>query len=272
MPRCFPTSRARFLPLSNGTAPGPWPPGVARHVLDRVDSTNAEAMRLAPGLSGPAWIMARRQTAGRGRRGRAWSDPPGNFAASLVLRPEGGPADAARLSFVAALAVHDALRQLCGPQLNVALKWPNDVLLNGGKLAGILLESVGAGSMVQALVIGIGVNLAAAPDPGTVEPGATRPVSLQGETGLAIGADDFLSVLAVAFDDWHRQMRDFGFGPIRTAWLARAAMLGETITARTGTVETTGRFEGIDETGALILSGPRGRQAIPAADVYFGRP
>ncbi|WP_407946951.1 biotin--[acetyl-CoA-carboxylase] ligase [Paracoccus lichenicola] len=248
-----------------------WPMGVACHVLDRVDSTNAEAMRMAPGLSGPAWIMARRQTAGRGRRGRAWADPPGNFAASLVLRPQGGPADAARLSFVAALAVHDALRRLCGPQLNVALKWPNDVLLNGGKLSGILLESVGSGGTIQALVIGVGVNLAAAPDAGQVEPGATRPVSLQGETGLTITPDDFLPALAVAFDAWHRQMRDFGFAPIRAAWLARAAMLGETITARTGTAQTTGRFDGIDDTGALVLTGPRGRQAIPAADVYFGR-
>lgn len=243
---------------------------MARHVLDRVDSTNAEAMRLAPALSGPTWIMARQQTAGRGRRGRAWTDPPGNFAATLVLRPQGGPGDAARLSFVAALAVHDALRQLCGPQLNVALKWPNDVLLNGGKLSGILLESIGAGASIQALAIGIGVNLAAVPD--TVEPEATRPVSLQGETGLSVSPDDFLSALAVAFDDWSRQMRDFGFAPIRAAWLARAARLGETITARTGTTETTGRFEGIDDTGALILTGPRGRQAIPAADVYFTRP
>ncbi|MFC3169016.1 MULTISPECIES: biotin--[acetyl-CoA-carboxylase] ligase [Paracoccus] len=246
-----------------------WPEGVARHVLDRVDSTNAEAMRLAPSLSGPTWIMARQQTAGRGRRGRAWSDPPGNFAATLVLRPEGGPADAARLSFVAALAVHDALRQLCGPQLNVALKWPNDVLLNGGKLSGILLESIGAGASIQALAIGIGVNLAAAPDAAAVEPGALRPVSLLGETGLVVSTDDLLAALAPAFDDWHRQMRSFGFAPIRAAWLARAARLGETITARTGTVETTGRFDGIDETGALILTGPRGRQAIPAADIYF---
>ncbi|WEF23251.1 biotin--[acetyl-CoA-carboxylase] ligase [Paracoccus sp. S3-43] len=244
-----------------------WPEGVARHVLDRVDSTNAEAMRLAPGLSGPAWIMARQQTAGRGRRGRAWSDPPGNFAASLILRPQGGPADAARLSFVAALAVHDALRALCGPQLNLALKWPNDVLLNGGKLSGILLESMGSGGTIQALVIGIGVNLAAAPE--VVEPGAVRPVSLQGETGLSVTPDDLLTALAASFDGWWRQMRDYGFAPIRAAWLARAAKLGEVITARTGTTETTGRFEGIDETGALILTGARGRQAIPAADIYF---
>jgi BirA family biotin operon repressor/biotin-[acetyl-CoA-carboxylase] ligase len=214
--------------------------------------------------------MARKQEAGRGRRGRAWTDPPGNFAATLVLRPEGSPADAARLSFVAALAVHDALRAVCGPSLNVALKWPNDVLLNGGKLSGILLESAGAAGQVATLAIGIGINLAAAPDPAAVENGATRPVSLLGETGLTVTPDDFLDALACQFDDWHRQLRAYGFGPIRNAWLARAAKLGETITARTGTSETTGRFDGIDETGALILTGPRGRHVIPAADIYFG--
>lgn len=246
-----------------------WPAGVARHVLERVDSTNAEAFRLAPSLSGPAWIMARRQEAGRGRRGRVWTDPPGNFAATLILRPEGGAADAARLSFVAALAVHDALLNLCGPQLNIALKWPNDVLLNGGKLSGILLESAGQGAQVTALAIGIGVNLEAAPRPDGVEQGALRPVSLKGETGLTVTPDELLDALAASFDHWSRQMRDYGFAPIRGAWLARAAKLGETITARTGATETIGRFEGIDETGALILITARGRQAIPAADIYF---
>ncbi|TJZ90096.1 biotin--[acetyl-CoA-carboxylase] ligase [Paracoccus gahaiensis] len=250
--------------------PASWPEGVARHVLDRVDSTNAHALRLAPLLSGPAWIMARRQEAGRGRRGRAWTDPPGNFAATLVMRPEGGPGDAARLSFVAALAVHDALRALCGPGLALSLKWPNDVLLNGGKLSGILLESSGAGGQVAVLAVGIGINLVAAPEPEQLEPGALRPVSLAGETGLQIAPEDLLDALAASFDHWQRQMRTQGFEPIRSAWMARAARLGETITARMGTTETTGRFDGIDPTGALVLTTPRGRQAISAADIQFG--
>ncbi len=214
--------------------------------------------------------MAREQQAGRGRRGRAWADPPGNFAATLVMRPQGPASDAARLSFVAALAVHDALRDLCGPALNLSLKWPNDVLLNGGKLSGILLESSGAGGQVAVLAIGIGVNLAQAPEASQVEPGALRPVSLAGETGLTVTPDDLLDALAIRFDEGARQMAAYGFAPIRAAWLARAARLGETITARTGTAEITGRFDGIDETGALILTGPRGRQAISAADIHFG--
>lgn len=250
-------------------ATGAWPHGVARHILDRVDSTNAEALRIAPQLSGPAWIMARRQEAGRGRRGRVWTDPPGNFAATLILRPEGNPADAAKLSFVAALAVHDALIRLCGPQLNLSLKWPNDVLLNGGKLSGILLESTGSGGQVKALAVGIGVNLAAVPETGSLEDQALRPVSLLGETGMTVTPDDLLAALATSFDVWLRQIRDFGFDPIRKAWLARAARLGETITARTGRSEAVGRFEGIDESGALILTTSHGRQSIPAAEIYF---
>ncbi|MDM7458141.1 MAG: biotin--[acetyl-CoA-carboxylase] ligase [Paracoccus sp. (in: a-proteobacteria)] len=254
----------------NSSGPYRWPEGVARHVLDRVDSTNAEALRMASRLSGPTWIMARRQEAGRGRRGRAWVDPPGNLAATLLLRPDGGPAEAALLSFVAALAVHDALRDLCGPQLAVALKWPNDVLLNGGKLAGILLESTGGAAQVGALAIGVGINLISSPEHGRVEPNALRPVSLVGETGQAVTQDDALDALAISFDRWWRQFRDYGFAPVRTAWLARAARLGETMTARHGADATTGRFDGIDDRGALLLSTPRGRVAITAADIHFG--
>ena len=249
----------------------PWPEGVARHVLARTDSTNAEALRLAPGLSGPAWVMTREQFAGRGRRGREWVMPAGNFAGTLVLRPRGGVQAAAQLSFVAALALYDALGDACGPTARMAIKWPNDVLLNGGKVAGILLESSGSGpGGVQAVAVGIGVNLAAAPAAGSVEPGAIAPVSVRGETGHAVDPEDFLDLLAPAFARWQAQMDSYGFAPIRNAWLARAARLGEPILARTGATESRGIFEGIDDSGALILRGPAGRQVIPAAEVYFG--
>ncbi|MCX8507888.1 MAG: biotin--[acetyl-CoA-carboxylase] ligase, partial [Rhodobacteraceae bacterium] len=153
-----------------------WPEGYARHVLAEVDSTNSEAARLAPGLTRPTWIMARRQTAARGRRGRVWISPAGNFAASLLMRPSGDAAQAALRSFIAALALADSLADLSGPRAHISLKWPNDVLLNGGKVAGILLESVGQGAGLGHLVIGIGVNLVAAPPPEAVEPGAMLPV------------------------------------------------------------------------------------------------
>ncbi|SMO33386.1 biotin--[acetyl-CoA-carboxylase] ligase [Paracoccus laeviglucosivorans] len=248
----------------------PWPEGVGRFVLPRTDSTNAQAMRLGPTLSGPTWIAAHEQAAGRGRRGREWVMPAGNFAGTLYLRPKGGVAAAAQLSFVAALALYDALGAACGPAARLAIKWPNDVLLNGGKVAGILLESAGTGAETQAVCVGIGVNLAAAPDIGAVETGAVTPVSVKGETGFTVTLEDFLDLLAPAFARWQAQLDTYGFASIRNAWLARAARLGETIIARTGKSETRGIFEGIDDTGALILQTPSGRQVLPAADVFFG--
>lgn len=253
--------------MSDPGAVTDWPEGVGRHVLAQTDSTNAEALRLAPSLSGPAWIMAHRQTAGRGRRGRAWADPAGNLAASLVMRPPGEPADAALRSFVAALALHDTLSEIAGPTARLALKWPNDVLLNGGKVAGILLES--AGNAPLTLVIGIGVNLIHAPAPGAVEPGALPPVSLAEQTGQHFTPEAFLDRLAPAFHRREAQLVAEGFGPVRAAWLARAARLGDQITARVGNAARHGRFAGIDQTGALILETASGREAIPAADVFF---
>lgn len=194
---------------------------------------------------------------------------PRNFAATLVMRLQGPAAQVAQLSFVAALALHEALAAVCGPNARLSIKWPNDVLLNGGKVAGILLESAGRGGGVDAVAIGIGVNLAAAPGRDAVEPGATTPVSVLGETGLAVAAEAFLDLLAVAFDGWHRQLQTHGFVPIRNAWTARAARIGQNITARTGKTETVGRFDGIDDSGALVLTTTTGRQVIPAADVYF---
>lgn len=246
-----------------------WPEGVARHVLTEVDSTNSEAARLAPGLTQPTWIFAHHQTAARGRRGRAWIAPAANFGATLVMRPAGAPAAAAQRSFVAALALADALAAVTGPGVTITLKWPNDVLLNGGKVAGILLESAGQGGAVSHLAIGIGVNLAEAPPAAAVEPDAHTPVSLLGETGIRIAPEDFLTPLANAFDRWERQLQTYGFAPIRTAWLARAARIGRPITARTVSETITGRFETIAEDGALVLATSQGRRVIPAADVYF---
>jgi BirA family biotin operon repressor/biotin-[acetyl-CoA-carboxylase] ligase len=246
-----------------------WPEGVARRVLTEVDSTNSEAARLAPGLAQPTWIFAHRQTSARGRRGRDWVSPAGNFGATLVMRSSGPPAEAAQRSFVAALALADALAAVAGPGATITLKWPNDVLLNGGKVAGILLESAGQGGVVSHLAIGVGVNLAHAPPPGALEPGAHAPVSLLGETGIRIAPEEFLPPLANAYDRWERQLRTYGFAPIRTAWLSRAARVGQKITARTVNETIEGTFETIAEDGALVLVTPEGRRVIPAADVYF---
>jgi len=248
--------------LSVDAAPG--------HIaLDEVDSTNAEGFRRAASLTGATWIIAGLQTAGRGRRARPWASPRGNFHGTLVLRPKGPAETVALRSFVAALALRDALVALTGLPGSVALKWPNDVLLNGGKLAGILLESTGLGTPAPVLCIGIGVNLIAAPDPAGLEPGATPPVSLLAETGHRITPEGILAALAPAYARWEATLQTQGFAPLRQAWLAHAARLGEGIRARTGEQTREGRFDGIDQAGNLILRMAHETVAIPAAEVFF---
>lgn len=245
-----------------------WPEGVGRRILASVDSTLSEAARQAATATGPVWILAYEQTAARGRRGRPWKMPPGNFSATLLMQP--GDAESAALrSFVSALALYDAFVAATGRPELFALKWPNDVLLNGGKVAGILLESAGSGKRLSHLGIGIGVNLVTSPDAGEVEPRALRPVSLLDETGVMLRPEEFLTLLASAYAAWEARFAAFGFGPIRQAWLSRAARLGERIVARTGTQETEGVFETVDDDGSLVLATGEGRRAIPAAEVFF---
>jgi BirA family biotin operon repressor/biotin-[acetyl-CoA-carboxylase] ligase len=232
--------------------------------MDSVGSTLSEALRMAPALAGPTWLMAHEQTAARGRRGRAWATPRGNFAGTLVLPMADPPQVAALRSFVAALALFDAFVTVTGKPADFALKWPNDVLLQGGKVAGILLESAG-----PHLIIGIGVNLIAAPDAAEVEAGATRPVSLSSALGITVRPEDFLTALAGAYAPLETQFVAHGFAPLRRAWLDRAARLGEVITARTMRDEWRGTFEDVDADGNLILRTAKGPLAIAAADVYF---
>ncbi|WP_027243620.1 biotin--[acetyl-CoA-carboxylase] ligase [Leisingera daeponensis] len=246
-----------------------WPAGYGKRVLAEVDSTLNEAARIAGELAGPEWILALRQTQGRGRRGRDWKDPKGNFAATLVMRPDGAPDQAALRSFVAALAVYDACVAVTGRSEGLSLKWPNDVLLKGGKLAGILLESAGNGQGVNHLFVGIGVNLVETPMQEWLEPGAVYPVSLLSETGVQVTPEEFLIAVAGAFARYEQQFATYGFEPIRTEWLARAAKLGEVITARTANSETEGTFETVDASGNLVLNTAKGRVSIPAADIYF---
>ncbi len=238
-------------------------------MLAEVDSTNAEAARIAHTLAGPTWILGLHQTAARGRRGRAWANPPGNFAATLVMRPSEPAERVALRSFVAALALRDAFVLASGRPEAFSLKWPNDVLLNGGKVAGILLESTGTGGTVSHMAIGIGVNLIAAPPMSEVEAAALPPVSLHGETGLRVNPEEFLDLLAPSYAAREAQFTTFGFAPIREAWLACAARLGEPILARTMTEEHYGTFETVDEEGALVLKTANGRVTLPAADVFF---
>jgi BirA family biotin operon repressor/biotin-[acetyl-CoA-carboxylase] ligase len=244
-----------------------WPEGWGLLILDEVDSTMAEAARMAPALDRPVWIMARRQKAARGRRGRVWEQPEGNLAATLVYKPWATPQEAAKRSFLAANALFETLA-LFVDRGRLALKWPNDVLLDGGKVAGILLESAGGSGrgVVDWLAVGVGVNLAAVP---AVLAAPVAPVSLAAAAGVRVSPEVVLTVLASAYATQEAKLAALGFDRIRADWLRHAAKLGETIIARTMTAEMTGVFETVDSEGSLVLRTAQGVQTIPAADVFF---
>lgn len=241
-----------------------WPAGYGLKSFDEIDSTNEEARRLAAqGEFGPLWIAAARQTAGRGRRGRAWVSPVGNLSATLLLAPGKPASECAQLSFAAALAASDAVASFGA---DAKVKWPNDVLVGGRKIAGILLESASTGGASPTwLAIGVGVNLAHHPAD-TEFPATSFPA-------LGIAAPDpkeALTRLAASFAKWYETWRTGGFPPIRDAWLSRALGLGTRIRARLQNEETTGLFEGIDVDGALLLREAQDRlRVIAAGEVFF---
>ncbi|PRX32686.1 BirA family transcriptional regulator, biotin operon repressor / biotin-[acetyl-CoA-carboxylase] ligase [Meinhardsimonia xiamenensis] len=249
--------------------PPPWPHGVDKVVLPEVDSTMSEAARRAAVLDGPAWILAHRQTAARGRRGREWVEPAGNFAATWVGRPRIAATRAALLGFAAALALWEVCALLTRAPERLALKWPNDLLLDGAKLSGILLEAQSAGEQPEFLAVGIGVNLAAAPPVQALEEGALPAIALEPATGVRVTPEALLDHLAPAFAGWSARLEAEGFLPLREAWLARAAGVGQPAVARMPREELRGTIETLDEEGRLILATPKGRRAIAAADILF---
>ncbi len=232
-------------------------------LLGAVDSTNAEALRRArQGERGPLWIMAESQTAGRGRRGRAWISPPGNLYASLLLC-DPAPANAApQLGFVAGLALHDAVTA-AAPALadQLALKWPNDLLCGGSKLAGILIEGEGA---PIAVAIGIGVNCRH--HPVETEFAATDLIVAGADVTAAALLDRIAAATPPRLAQWNRGA---GFAGIRAAWLERAHGVGAAIRVRLPGRELTGRFEAVDEAGRLMLRlDDGGLETIAAGEVF----
>lgn len=231
----------------------------------RLGSTNDAAKDLArAGAAEGTLVWADEQTAGRGRRGRIWQSPPGNLYMSLILRPGGPPMRAAQLGFVAALGLGDAIAGLAGPALLLAYKWPNDLLADDRKLAGILLESeTSASDTVDFVVIGAGTNLASKPD--NVEYPATS-LAEQGFPGVTPPL--LLGAFARHFEEWLQRWRFEGFAPVRAAWLARASGVGEAIRVRLERSTLFGRFLDLDDDGALVLGAAEGRRRIAAGEVF----
>ena len=245
-------------------------PAASLIVLDEAASTQLEARNLLKaGHAGPAWVLARMQTAGRGRRGRRWASTPGNLTCSLLLIEETPAARLAGLSFVAALAAHKAICALALkaglPQLQDALmlKWPNDLLLDDRKLGGVLLESEPAGGGRTAVIAGFGMNLAHAPQ----GPGLRWPAACLARYGLKLEPEEVIGPLNDSFMRWRDVWRRSGFAPVRKAWEKRAWGLGRMIAFNTGRGRIEGLFRGLGEDGALLLETKNGTESFHAGDV-----
>ena len=240
---------------------------------DCIDSTNVEAARLAhandPSVSGNSVIWAKQQTGGRGRRGRAWASPVGNLYCSIIVRPPVSLTEAAQTGYVAALAVYDLMAACCDDTASIHTKWPNDVLVNGKKASGILLESNAepGGSDVDWLIVGIGINIDHFPDDPPYP--ATSINAERADSTRATTVEDALSQLVAAFDRWYQVWLEQGFSTIRLAWKEKARGIGEDIIVRLEKQELSGIFADIDHQGALILRHEAGDQLITAGDIFF---
>ena len=245
------------------------PPARLLHFAE-VGSTNAEAMRLAAaGEPAPLWILADRQQAGRGRSGRSWASLPRNLHASLLLRLTCAPAEAAQLSLLAGVAALDAIQARAAPAViaGMRLKWPNDILLGGAKLGGILVESARAEPEGRlAAVVGIGLNLAN--HPGDLD----RPATSLAAHGASVEPAAMLEALAWAMHRWLAVWDEgAGFAAVREAWLARAGPLGERLVVNAGARTIAGAYRGLDADGALLLRDDAGHERrVTYGDVSLG--
>ena len=227
-----------------------------RH-YDRIGSTNDEAVRLAKeGASHGTVVHADEQTVGRGRLSRKWQSPPGNLYVSIILRLGLPAARTMEVSFIAALAVADAIETMLPRQERAALKWPNDVLVRDGKISGILLEQAG-----DALILGVGINVLQPPG------GVSYNVStIVGCGGLGT-VDGMRSALLTALANWLDIWQHDGFAAVRSAWLARAHPPGTTLRVVIGDRTVEGGFAGLAPDGALLLDTAEGRKRYVAGDV-----
>jgi BirA family biotin operon repressor/biotin-[acetyl-CoA-carboxylase] ligase len=230
------------------------------HHLDSIGSTNDEAWRLAnAGAPHGTVVHADEQTSGRGRFTRRWFSPPGNLYLSIILRLDQAQARSTELGFVTALAVADAVDALLPRRVRAKLKWPNDVLVNGGKIAGILVEQANG-----VTVVGVGVNVLHAPHDAPY-----HVATLAGNGGLAT-VDGVRDRLLHALDAWLGIWQTQGFAPVRTAWLARTQPPGVALSVTLGTKKVEGTFAGLDIDGALLLETRDGRQRIVSGEIGMG--
>ena len=237
-------------------------------ILDETKSTNSEALRRAKFVDKPTFILAKKQTNGRGRSARLWVDPVGNFSGTILIKLDDDFQKLALRSFVAAISVYDAIDEEIGSGHQLSLKWPNDILLNEKKICGILLETKKIDNAI-ALAIGIGINLMSVPRLEKLSQVTTEPGSIFNESGIEIDPVEFCKSIADHYLFRESQFQEMGFSKIREIWMKRAANLGKEIVARTPSSEYRGIFDSIDEKGQLVLTNNMEQTKIAAAEIFF---
>lgn len=234
--------------------------------LSVAGSTNAELMdRVAAGERGPLWLLADRQEQGRGRNGRGWTSPPGNLYASLLVTDPAPPVRVSELSFVLSVALRDAVLAAAGfvDSDRLRLKWPNDLMIDGRKTAGLLLEGGRTADGSAFVVAGFGVNIESFPD------GTTHPATSLVAASLAVGRDALFAALTDAVANRIAQwQRGDGFAGLRNEWLLAAHGRGEIVRVNTVAESFDGTFDTIDATGRLVVSTPTGPRLVSAGDVF----
>lgn len=241
--------------------------GAPVETFDEIDSTLLEARRRAErGEIGPVWLTARVQTAGRGRRGRSWSSLEGNLMATYLFATQRPPSEIALLGFAAGLAIAETLEESIGAG-RVSLKWPNDVLVDGAKIAGILLDSGSLGHGGVWASLAFGVNLAAAPH--NLDQPTTSVRDLLPPDAPAPAPLEFLKCLRPRLEAWAARIEREGFEPLRQAWLKRAHGLGQQARVVQGAETLEGRIAGLSPRGELELDTAAGRRLIAAGDVLL---
>ena len=241
-------------------------PGLRVERYEMLGSTNSVAFeQVRAGDPGHLWVVARQQTLGRGRRGRDWSSPIGNLYASYVMTVDGVLSRLGEVPLLTAVAVSEAIDSCTGAYQLAKVKWPNDLLVDGAKISGILLEAEKLDEGKTCLVIGCGVNCVSHPRQ------SLYPCTDLAVLGFQVTAEQLFDALARSLDSWlKRWQQSNGFAEVRKAWLARAAFLGKTIKVRNGDSIVSGTFLDLNESGHLVLGLPNGkRETSYAGDVFL---
>jgi BirA family biotin operon repressor/biotin-[acetyl-CoA-carboxylase] ligase len=238
--------------------------------FEEIDSTILEARRRAErGEVGPVWLIAKRQTAGRGRRGRSWTSHEGNLMATLLFATAEPPPQIALLGFAAGVAIAETIDEIAGAG-TTRLKWPNDVFINGAKISGIMLDSGALASGQTWVALAFGVNLADAPE--NIDQPTTSLRQILPPDALAPAPLAFLAQLRPRLEHWAARTQREGFEPLRQAWLSRAHGLGRDARVVQGAHMLEGRIVGLSARGELELDTASGRRLIAAGDVFLLNP